>query len=604
MSRINPLPISVHDTMYGKLEVNWKKDYDGSLKCPECFGNQFWVIKSKSNICKVAITCIDCRYKTALTCPIQAHTFSFQPGKPCPNPLCNQVGPDGKTKGWIYLECTKKNSYECYFCKIRFVDSDLSRSWAGQSKSSPVKPFHFEDDLWDLRNFYNEPQKLKVINFSMIQPDWYQYQVKQYLFHILKSQSLSNGTIGNLIATLRQFALIIQRQNLCSYQEIARQNVLAYLDEYCSDGPGRIVHKLTTLKSFFNWLQLDYQQLIRSSDYPKVSKDSPDWLDEVVRISIHQNLSKLPPPIARQYLVQEYTAARPKDACQILFDCLVEEDGKWYIKFYQHKVSRWHRLPANREIRQVIEKQQCWIRQNLPENYQYLFCHFRGIRASSYPTFPAMKPIPKPPLVLPNSNPMVRLVRLLIEQENICDANGQPPDFTGKITRSSRLQEIRTLHGMEASQLYADHKTATTTFQHYAPPTQEQVAKVDLAFQELLLNPNNKFLPWQSLPESLLKTPQVHELDIEIAPRLVVYGYCTLNPKTPCPYNLYPKCYSCSSFRPSTNKLPLYERQYEGEKKRMTEAQEAKAELAYEEAKETIEAMEKWLFDLKELTND
>ena len=101
-------------------------------------------------------------------------------------------------------------------------------------------------------------------------------------------------------------------------------------------------------------------------------------------------------------------------------------------------------------------------------------------------------------------------------------------------------------------------KVLNTTFQHYAPPTREQIAEVDLPFQELLLNPDNKFLPWQSLPESLLKNPKAHELDLEIAPRLVVYGHCTLNPKTPCPVNLFPKCYGCSSFRPGTAKLPLY----------------------------------------------
>ena len=192
---------------------------------------------------------------------------------------------------------------------------------------------------------------------------------------------------------------------------------------------------------------------------------------------------------------------------------------------------------------------------------------------------------------------------LLIEKENILDANGQKPHFTGKITRSSRLQEVRTKHGMEAAQLYADHKKSATTFQHYAPPTREQVAEVDLPFQELLLNPDNKFLPWQSLPESLLKNPKAHELDLEIAPRLVVYGHCALNPKTPCPVNLFPKCYGCSSFRPSTGKLPLYERQYQGEQQRLTEAEKVGAELASEEAKATIEAMDKWLPELRRLAN-
>jgi hypothetical protein len=195
-------------------------------------------------------------------------------------------------------------------------------------------------------------------------------------------------------------------------------------------------------------------------------------------------------------------------------------------------------------------------------------------------------------------------MRVLIEHEDIRDANGQRPHFTGKITRPSRLQAVRLKHGLEASQLYADHLSSRTTIEHYAPPIQEQIAAVDLPFQELLLNPDNKFLPWQSLPESLLTKPMAHELDLEISPRLIVYGYCALDPKTPCPYSLYPKCYGCGSFRPSTGKLPLYERQYNGEVQRMTEAQGSGAELAYEEAKATVEAMNTWLPQLREMTDE
>lgn len=269
-----------------------------------------------------------------------------------------------------------------------------------------------------------------------------------------------------------------------------------------------------------------------------------------------------------------------------------------------HKVARWHRLPATREIRQVIEEQQQWIRQTLGSNYPYLFCHFRAIRTESYPSFPNITPLPMPPKVRTGVNPMLRIISLLIERENIRDVNGLSPHFTGRITRSSRLQEVRVKHGMEAAQLYADHVSSATTFQHYAPPTREQVAQVDLPFQALLMNPDSKFLPWQSLPESLLKNPKAHELDIEIAPRLVVYGHCALDPKTPCPVNLYPKCYGCNSFRPSTGKLPLYERQYAGETERLQQASDAGAELAYEEAKTTVEAMDKWLPQLRRIANE
>ena len=384
--------------------------------------------------------------------------------------------------------------------------------------------------------------------------------------------------------------------------DVNRQTILKYLNTLVDLKPRTLRSRIFTLKSFLEWNEIETSQLLRERDRPKIIDSPPDWLDETVRSAIKKHLPKIPAPIARQYLIQEYTAARPTDVRSMMFNCLIEEQGSWYIKFYQNKVDRWHKLPANNEIRRTIEEQQQWVQQTMGQDYQYLFCHFQEIDYRSYPEFSQMKALPYPRTGKPR-NQMVKIIRLLIEREEVKDANGQRPHFTGKITRPSRLQEIRVKYGVKAAQLYADHKKSEVTFQHYIPPTQEQISQADLPIQKLLINPNNKFLPWQSLPESLLENPTAHELDLEIAPRLVVYGHCALDPKTPCPVNLFPKCYGCSSFRPSTGKLPLYERQYQGEQQRLTEAETVGAELASEEAKATITAMDKWLPELRRLAN-
>jgi hypothetical protein len=115
-------------------------------------------------------------------------------------------------------------------------------------------------------------------------------------------------------------------------------------------------------------------------------------------------------------------------------------------------VDRWHKLPANKEIRRIIEQQQQWIRQTMGQDYQYLFCHFQGVDQRNYPKFSEMKALPYPPFGSPR-NAMVKIIRLLIEREEIRDANGRCPYFTGKITRPSRLQEIRVKYGIKAAQL-------------------------------------------------------------------------------------------------------------------------------------------------------
>ena len=594
--------VSTHQTLKGQLKVDWKKDYKGEFLCPNC--SQQWLTNLRSSpksIHNLNFKCSSCNRKTSLSLPIQAHVRNYLPDVSCPNPACNKNGLNGQ-KGWVYER--SDDSYICHYCNICFnPKSKYHSSWI-QSQNNEIRSFNFDDNQWDLRNFYDQPRQ-KVVNLQTINPIWYRLQAKKYLYYLLKSHVYESGTVENIITCLRQFGNTLRQLNILSMDYIDRRTIIFFLDTQKRKASKTINNRLSYLKNFLEWLEIDTIHLIKSRDFLKISKNDSSWLDEVTRKSIKQNLEKIPPPIACHYLVQEYIAGRSGDVCLLNFDCLVEENGKWYINFYQQKIARWHKILASRKIRKVIEKQQQWIRTTFHTDYPYLFCHFRNISHKYYPAFPNLRPLSEPPRVRAFANPMVKIIRILIEKENVLDINGQKPHFTGKITRSSRLQEIRTRYGMEAAQLYADHKSSRTTLKHYAAPTREQIAEVDLPFQELLINPDNKFLPWQSLPESLLKNPKAHELDIEIAPRLVVYGHCALDPKKPCPIDLFPKCYGCNSFRPSTAKLPLYERQYEGEQKRLVDAEKAgeSGELAFEEAKATIEAMDKWLPELRRLAD-
>lgn len=604
--RIHP-PISIHQTLHGQIEVNWDKDYHQEFNCPECeekYGKKNVLHRykrDKRGTCKLVLGCKYCETIIYLTSREHIYITSYLRDTECPNPLCTGVGHNGQ-RGWIYKLAT--GQCKCRFCETTFTPKSTHPSaWVNVKAEKKLSPFCFDENVWDLRHFYEKP-KQKTFNFSTIQPLWFQVELKKYIYYTLKSRRFSSvNATSKTITTLKQLGKVLADFKIKNKNTINRKIVVLFIDSCKGLKNETINTRLTHLKEFFDWLELETSALVRRRDYLKISKNDSDWLDEVTRKTIKYHLDKIPAPIARHYLIQAYIAARPSDVCQMTFDCLTEENGKWYVKFAQGKVNRWHRILVTRKIKKIIEEQQEWIKEVFGKNYSYLFCHFRRITPGSYPSFPNIKPLPQPPKTDVSVNPMVRIIRMLIEKENVLDANGQKPHFVGKITRSSRLQEVRAKYGMKAAQLYANHKSSNTTFQHYAPPTREQIAKVDLPFQKLLLNPDNKFLPWQSLPESLLQNPKAHELDLEIAPRLVVYGHCALNPKTPCPVNLFPKCYGCSSFRPSTGKLPLYERQYQGEQLRLTEAEQAGAELAHEEAKATIEAMDKWLPELRRLAN-
>ena len=463
-------PISVHPTLYGQLEVDWDNEYQNEYYCPSCK-------KGKITKCyyrhefdfKLNLQCNDCQKRTCLACRVPIYIARYCPKMECPNPLCIEIGNNGQ-KGWIYQKNIKNCQYQCYFCKTVFkLNTKARHSWINSQTEEQLLPFIFDEDIWDLRHFDNKPY-VRTVNFKGIYPGWYRQEVKGYLYYLLKSKgSYSCSIIKHKIIALRQFGKIIVISNLRNKFEINRNLITLFLDN-CKNNKNRTINrKVSSLRDFFDWLGLETSYLIRSRDFLKANKNDTDWLDTITRTAIKKNLGKIPAPIARQYLIQTYIAARPVDVCQMAFDCLVEDNGKWYVKFFQQKTNRWHKILASRKIRKVIEQQQQWIRKTFSEDYSSLFCHFWNIRVAAYPSFSNIKPLPRPPKTDVGSNPMVRIIRMLIEKENIIDANGQKPHFTGKITRHSRLQEVRIKYGMEAAQLYADHKSSNTIFKHYAP---------------------------------------------------------------------------------------------------------------------------------------
>ena len=583
-----------------RLVILLLSDYKRILLEPVSYG---YVIKNKAK-CQLVFRCRKCRKNHYLSVRNPSYSFRYRDDLECPNPSCNEVGINGN-KGWIFDRDQER--CQCRFCHVAFnPKSTKNCSWQGRLIAEKIPIFDFDSDIWSSKQFYDIPHnKYKIINFQNINPLWYRKEVKEYLLYLLKSYIYKPDSIESFTSTIRKFGEIVVKSKLGSKEEITRDQILLFIFENKKLKNNSFNNCLTHLENFFEFLDLE-PYLIRSRDRKKQACDKPEWLDQTTRNGIEQHLDKLPSPIARHYLVQIYTAARPGDICNLPFDCLVEDNSKWYINIpLQGKTNRQKRVPANRKIRKIIEQQQRWIRETWGEQFPDLFCHFVGIRPKSYPEFPSLRPLPQPPTRRSPQNPMVIMIKLLIDRENILDANGQKPHFTGRITRPSRLQQVRVKYGLEAAQLLADHKSPNTTFQHYAPPTREEKAEVALPFQELLLNTENKFLAYETLPESLFKNPQAHSVDTELSPRYTVYGYCAIaDSKVPCPHELYRQCYGCKSFVASTDKLPLYERQYKREQKRLVEAKEVGAELIELEAKHIIEEMDRWLPKLRKMANE
>lgn len=112
--------ISYHQTLNGIAQVNWKEEYQDEYNCPQCSQTISKYYSHAQSLHQLRLSCKFCSFDRSLSCRIPIHIYNYIDSLECPNPLCNQIGRNGK-KGWVYKkELKKKEQYGCHFCGIAF----------------------------------------------------------------------------------------------------------------------------------------------------------------------------------------------------------------------------------------------------------------------------------------------------------------------------------------------------------------------------------------------------------------------------------------------------------------------------------------------------
>ena len=550
------------------MEIDWRKDYKREFTCPRC-NEKGMKLAGKSVHGKQQLQCPTCKKVLCVYYDIKIDLRDVSSGInwrldyrigefACPNPDCEARN--------VYLHgyAYGKRFFGCKSCGATAVAShDLTKNnFSRYAHRLPnVKPFKFDDDIWDLRsiNTTHNSRMIKIfIDFNQFKPKWFQGLAKLYILHLCKLDT-PFSTLWKKIGGLVIFSRYMVDKSIGELCEINRDTMLDFII-WCNAGADPIRDRLGALRDFFwigtihGWFEID-QDLIRDDDYPKVKRGNPDPISDTVREQIEQNLHKLPDSIARMWLIAFFTAMRPSELAFLRKDCLIQEGSHWKINWSRNKGKDQHEVPVTRVIAKVVQEQVEYIENLWGSDWEYLFCHYQEISGIdlSHPRMIAVKK------VIPSTgSPLQKVIQCLVKALDLRDDNGNLARFSTRLVRPTRLTQLfEQGHDLAIVSAWAGHKRLVTTSLFYTAVSCDLIEKEAGHIQQALLNVNGQYLSYESLPNSFWENPRAHQLDLSGDHiNTPIYGFCGLPLDERC--DKFRACYTCPCFIPTPEKLLLY----------------------------------------------
>lgn len=313
----------------------------------------------------------------------------------------------------------------------------------------------YAKDVWDIRelgaqglNIAQQYSKYKL-DFSAIQQPWLKVATKKFIKYRLSNCSFT--TVANSLDSMRHFAEFLYE----SYPdllplEMSRAVVLNYLTflanakyqarrgfprQAVADrllSPRTRQTRIYTLRLFIDtcirnqWLDFPAEPMVYPEDLPSRVKNQPRFIPNKVIEQLNAKIDLLPEPYMRMVLVLEECGMRISELCTIKFDCISQDtSGDWWLQYYQSKMKKEHTIIISKEIVAVIQEQQQFIRENLGDDYEFLFCA-RTVFGNSGKLDRGFFCVPKPP----SSATLNHQLNVLAEVADIRDVSGKRWHFS------------------------------------------------------------------------------------------------------------------------------------------------------------------------------
>ena len=558
--KCNQCQQNFRDNYQSSIRVS-KKYVTGEYKkehsvCPHCQSKNY--TKNGTSVRKDGTTvqrlqCKSCQKNFSNTYQINRLKLPLK-GVVCPKCSSTDCIKNGKVK--------KRTKYRCKDCgRIFVITKDLRKSANKWLPEDVTIESMYNYDVWDLTllGCQRNPGRgdSTTANFAPIKQDWLKEACKRLIK--FRSATLSLGTLGDKLKSIRDFSRFLSEYypNLLPNQ-LNRQiieNYLVALKEKKLTASTRI-HKISALRELLeysaamNWVDVPKNPLIFNQDFPAREKSLPRYIPDDVLKQLDENLQYLPEPIARMVIVVREVGMRISELCTLKFDCLRQDaQGEWWIEYKRWKSKDEHSVPIRPEVAAVIQTQQVYIREDLGQDFELLFCStknptFFGSFGKTATQFPLdyFEPVPK---IIEQS--IVRgYLYLLANTKQIKGEDGQifPLNHIHQFRHTKGTELINNGVGIEYVKRYLGHNTFAMTlcYAHIHDQTlKEQVQQSWL--EGKIVNISGELI--DTNPE--IDNADNYTFKKGILGEVLANGYCALPARLTCSKGN--ACLQCGDFR-------------------------------------------------------
>lgn len=452
----------------------------------------------------------------------------------------------------------------------------------------------WDKDTWDRRKLNLPPDKVNptqyeyVIEFKAIENEYFRNLTKRFCRSQLDINSFSR--CKDYAGHLKCFFNFLSKKysTIKNIKDIDRGMIEEYYAYLMTKGLSQrtinsykaSLSKLFDTMQLYEWNDAPTKKLIFVEDYGRIVKAKPRYIDEYVLEQLDKCTHKLPREIEVMLLVLRECGMRISELCTLKRGCLLQDqEGDWFLKYYQWKMKKEHTIPISIEIAEILKSQEIEVENCFGDSTEYLFPRQDGT-----------------PL---KQETFRRSLNELAKEENITDRNGKLFRFQAHAFRHTvGTRMINNGVPQHIVQRFLGHESPEMTMR-YAFIHDESMKKEFIKFKEKFVNNQGLYIN----EDEVFGNSEADNLDLQwfkknINAQALPNGYCRLPIISgACPHAN--ACLDCTHFCTTKEFIQEHTRQLNKSKEFLAIAKKNNWQRQVETNTRVIEKLEAIISSLK-----